>query len=241
METDRLMRDADPVADWRVDAESPQAAAMLAGILAQPRSDAAQPSGVTAVRRQPTAAVRRVRHRRLVLGGVAAAAVAVALAASTIWLDGPGGATPAYAVTTNSDGSVELIVEWDRLNDPAGLAADLRRAGVPTELRTRRPGRPVPFCDPAGTERTGEGLNNMSPSGEPISTDGYVMRPALFPDNSVLVISHYFDPATHTTYTVFYLAPTDGRSCALSGLLGSARYTGPSPHPTKVLWPQPGE
>ncbi|WFE26333.1 hypothetical protein O7623_23795 [Solwaraspora sp. WMMD791] len=240
METDRLIREADPVADWRVDAESSQATAMLAGILAQPRSDTAQPSGTTGVRR-PRAAVRRVRHRRLMLGGVAAAAVAVALAASTIWLDGPGGATPAYAVTANPDGSVELIVEWDRLDDPGGIAADLRQAGVPTEVHYDMPARPVPFCDPSETDKTGEGLNNMSPSGEPISTDGYVMRPALFPENSVLTISHYSDPATQTTYTMFYLAPTGGTYCALSGVLGSARYTGPGPHPTRIVWPQPGE
>ncbi|MFV2020545.1 hypothetical protein [Micromonospora sp. LOL_023] len=240
METDRLIRDADPVADWRVDAESPQATAMLAGILAQPRSDTVERPGLAAVRRQP-GAVRRMRHRRLAVGGVAAAAVAVALAASTIWIDGPGGATPAYAVTTNPDGSVELIVEWDRLNDPAGLAADLRQAGVPTELRYAEQARPVPFCDPAETERTGEGVNQMSPNGQPVSTDGYVIRPALFPDDSILAISHYSDTATQMTYTMFYLAPTDGTSCALSGVLGSARYTGPSPHPTRVVWPQPAE
>ncbi|WJK41094.1 hypothetical protein O7608_01130 [Solwaraspora sp. WMMA2056] len=237
METDRLMRDADPVAGWRVDAESSQATAMLAGILAQPRSDTAQPSGLAAVRR-PRTAVRRVRHRRLAFGGVAAAAVAVALAASTIWLDGPGGATPAYAVTANPDGSVELIVEWDRLDDPAGLAADLRQAGVPTELRT---GLPERFCPGAGRDYTSEALNKLGPEGEPVSTDGYVMQPELFPDGSVLVISTHADPQTQFFYTMMYLAPAGSTSCTLSGTLGSARYTGPSPHPTTMWWPQPAE
>lgn len=237
METDRLIRDADPVAGWRVDAESPQATAMLAGILAQPRSDAAQPSGMSAVR-HPRAAVRGVRHRRLMLGGVAAAAVAVALAASTIWLDGPGGAAPAYAVTTNPDGSVELIVEWDRLDDPAALAADLRQAGVPTELRS---GLPQRFCPGAAGSYTSEALNQLGPLGEPVSTDGYAMQPELFPDGSVLVISAHADTQTQFSYTMMYLAPAGSTSCTLSGMLGRTRYTGPGPHPTRIVWPQPAE
>ncbi|MFY1696387.1 hypothetical protein [Solwaraspora sp. WMMA2101] len=238
METDRLMRDADPVADWRVDAESSQATAMLAGILAQPRSDAAQPSGLAAVRR-PRTAGRRVRHRRLAFGGVAAAAVAVALAASTIWLDGPGGATPAYAVTANPDGSVGLMVDWDRLNDPAGLAADLRQAGVPTELRTGLPERFCPGVDARGY--TSEALNKLGPEGEPVSTDGYAMQPELFPEGSVLVISTHADTETQFFYTTMYLAPADATSCTLSGTLGRMRYTGPGSHPTRIVWPQPGE
>ncbi|MFV2088490.1 hypothetical protein [Micromonospora sp. LOL_021] len=231
METDRLMRDADPVADWRVDAESPQAAAMLAGILAQPRSDVAQPSGVTGVRQQPTT-TRQLRHRRLAFGGVAAAAVAVALAASTVWLAGPGGATPAYAVTTNSDGSVELIVEWDRLNDPAGLAADLRQAGVPTELRYARDAQPVAVClDSAGQQRADAALTSRSRGERTARADGYRIRPDLFPDESVMVVSTFSDSATQVTSTMLYLAPADDTSCTYLGSRVSARYTIPGMRP----------
>ncbi|MFV2126752.1 hypothetical protein O7621_02330 [Solwaraspora sp. WMMD937] len=231
METDRLMRDADPVADWRVDAESPQAAAMLAGILAQPRSDVAQPSGMPAVRRQP-AAVRRVRHRRLAFGGAAAAAVAVALAASTVWLDGPGGATPAYAVTANPDGSVGLMVDWDRLNDPAGLAADLRQAGVPTELRYARDAQPVAVClDSAGQQRADAALTSRSRSERTALADGYRIRPELFPDGSVMVVSTFSDSATQVTYTMLYLAPADDTSCTYLGSRVSTRYTKPGMRP----------
>ncbi|MFV2106336.1 hypothetical protein [Micromonospora sp. LOL_015] len=221
------MRDADPAADWRVDAESPQAAAMLVGILAQPRSDAAQPAGVTGVRQQPTT-TRQLRHRRLAFGGVAAAAVAVALAASTVWLAGPGGATPAYAVTTNSDGSVELIVEWDRLNDPAGLAADLRQAGVPTELRYARDAQPVAVClDSAGQQRADAALTSRSRSERTASADGYRIRPDLFPDGSVMVISTFADGATQVTYTTLYIAPADDTSCTYLGSRVSTLYTEP--------------
>lgn len=231
METDRLIRDADPVAGWRVDAESPQATAMLAGILAQPRSDAAQPSGMSAVR-HPRAAVRGVRHRRLMLGGVAAAAVAVALAASTIWLDGPGGAAPAYAVTTNPDGSVELIVEWRRLDDPAGLAADLRQAGVPTELRYARDAQPVSVClDPQGEQRTAAALTSRSRSEGTANADGYRIRPDLFPDGSIMVISTFADSATRVTYTMLYLAPVDDISCTYLASLVTTLYLEPGMRP----------
>lgn len=231
METDRLIRDADPVADWRVDAESPQATAMLAGILAQPRSDAAQRSGLAAVRR-PRAALRRVRQRRLALGGVAAAAVAIALAASTFWIDGPGGATPAYAVTTNPDGSVELTVEWERLDDPAGLAADLRQAGVPTELRYATDAQPVPVClDSAGRQRTDAALTSRSRSEGTAIVDGYRIRPDLFPDGSVMIISTFADSARQVTYAMLYLAPVDDTSCTYLGSLVTTLYLEPGMRP----------
>ncbi|MFY1634593.1 hypothetical protein ACN27F_15170 [Solwaraspora sp. WMMB335] len=67
------------------------------------------------------------------------------------------------------------------------------------------------------------------------------MQPELFPEGSVLVISTYADTQTQFFYTMMYLAPADSTSCALSGTLGRTRYTRPSPHPTRVGWPQPAE
>ncbi|MDG4768370.1 hypothetical protein O7632_30395 [Solwaraspora sp. WMMD406] len=121
-------------------------------------------------------------------------------------------------MTTNPDGSVELIVEWDRLDDPAGLAADLRQAGVPTEVRTGLPERFCPGVDARGY--TSEALNRLGPEGKPVSTDGYTMQPELFPDGSILVISTYADTQTQVFYTMMYLAPAASTSCTLTGTLG---------------------
>ncbi len=82
-----------------------------------------------------------------------------------------------------------------------------------------------------------EALNKMNPNREPASRGGYVMAPRLFPEDSTLVISTFFDKSNHTVWTIFYLAPTGSTSCALSGQLGKGEYTGPEPRPTRVTFP----
>ncbi|MEU7589507.1 hypothetical protein AB0A95_24815 [Micromonospora sp. NPDC049230] len=231
---DRLMREADPVADWRVDPESSQAQVMLAGILATSQNGDAERSWLAPERRRGV--TRQMRRRRIALGG--AATVAVALGTLfTLGSGGPNGAAAAYAITPKPDGAVELTVRWEQLDDVGGLAATLRDAGVPTELRS---GVPASFCaPPTDRDRNGQALNQLGPNSEQISFDGYLMRPRLFPEGSTLVISTFSEPATQMTYTMLYLAPVGSPSCALNGPLGNARYTGPGPHPTRIVWPGP--
>lgn len=232
---DRLLRAADPAADWRVDPQSTQAELMLAGILAAPRDDPADRSGLAPQGQRGT--TRRVW--RIAFGG--AAAMAATLAMSMVWSGGPNGAAAAYALSARPDGSVELTVRWEQLRGDVGrLATELRAAGVPTEVTS---GTPTSFCAaPADRDRNGEALSKRAPNSQPASLDGYVMRPSLFPEGSVLVISTFSDRATQVTYTMLYLAPPGRTSCALNSPLGSARYTGPGPAPTAITWPaEPAE
>ncbi|WBC13794.1 hypothetical protein O7600_22105 [Micromonospora sp. WMMA1998] len=237
MMSDRSLRAADPAADWRVDPQSTRAQQMLTGILATPHDVNADLSRRLPERQRGT--TRRVWRRRIAFGGGAALAVTVAM--STLWNGEPNGATAAYAVTAKPDGSVELTVRWEQLRNVGGLATKLRQAGVPTVVTSSRPDRVC--AAPADRDRASEALNKQNPNGQPASLDGYVMRPKLFPEGSTLVISTFSDTATQLTYTMFYLAPTGSTSCTLSGTLGSVRYTGPGPHPTRlrITWPEPAE
>jgi hypothetical protein len=75
---------------------------------------------------RPRAWVTSWPRRRLVLIGGVAAVLAVVAAAGVPFLSG--GAEPAYAVTSNGDGTV--TVEINSLSDAAGLQAKLREAGI---------------------------------------------------------------------------------------------------------------
>jgi hypothetical protein len=239
MESGKLLSEADPVADWRVDPESAEAKAMLAGILATARDGHVEQSGL--VLRRPRGTALRVRRRRIAFGG--AAAVVLTVVMSTLWSGGPVGTDAAYAVTAKPDGSVELTLRWDQLENVSQLAARLRQAGVPTEVRSSMPAR---FCNAsADRDRTADALNDAlnkrASDGEPVSSDGYLMRPKLFPEGSILVIAAFFDPATQVRYKWLYLAPVGSTDCALNYPLGSALYTGSDPHPPNITWPNPAE
>jgi hypothetical protein len=76
---------------------------------------------------EPAARPRRgLPRRRLALAGGLAAVLATAAIAGVFFFSA--GTQAAYAVTTNSDGSV--TVEIDSLTDAAGLQAKLQAAGV---------------------------------------------------------------------------------------------------------------
>jgi hypothetical protein len=238
---DRALRAADPVAGWRVDPESVQAQAVLTAILDSPRE-----SSTLDTRRPPmiqrvagTGGTRRVLLRRAALGAATlGVAVTVGVVGSTLWDSGPGARAAAYAVTPRADGSVQLTVRWAQLDDPDGLAAALRKAGVPTVVATRAP---THYCSTtAERERADAALNKPSPSGGPLfSKEGYLMRPKLFPADSTVVITSYDDSAKQLHYTAMYLAPRDTTSCAISSELGAAWYIGPAPFPTGLMIPAP--
>jgi hypothetical protein len=85
----------------------------------------------------------------------------------------------AYAVTTRTDGSVEVTVRWADLRDLNRLKTALQQAGVPTAITSRGASS---WCDgsAAGREEADQSLDKVSASDEH-SLDGYVLRPKLFP------------------------------------------------------------
>jgi hypothetical protein len=217
---DERLRRADPAADWRVDPGSAPARAMLTAILATPRDEPPRP---------------RLRPRRLAVAG---AVGATAVAAAVMWTGG--GPNEAYAVDAQPDGSVKLTVRWNELDDVDRLAATLRRAGIPTEVTSEAPDR---YCaSPPERDRASYALNEFHPGAEqPASTEGYVMRPKEFPAGSVLVLATFDDTAHKLSVMMFYLAPADDVSCALSGQLGRMEYYGPGPGPTAFFFTGPSE
>src|SRR5437867_1311857 len=97
---------------------------------------------------QPSSRPERARSRRpLVLAGSMAAVLAAATGAGVPFL--VGGAAPAYAVTTNDDGTVS--VEINSLSDAAGLESKLREAGIPAVVQYLPPGKACkqPWFTPA--------------------------------------------------------------------------------------------
>jgi hypothetical protein len=212
------LRAADPAAELPLDPGSLEAKAMLASIVATPR------------------VIQRWRPRhRLVLGSAAVAAVAVAVGVVTVG----GGGSPAYAVTTQADGSVSVMVRWEQFNDPAGLAAALRAAGVPAVTTTARPDH---ACGtPADLDRRLQALSQMESDHLPVSENGYLMRPKLFPAGSTVVIASFDNVAKKVHYTSMYLAPKSDTRCAMTDELGQVNYVGPTPYPTfmKMEAPQP--
>jgi hypothetical protein len=77
------------------------------------------------------------RPRRLVLAGGLASVAAVAAVAGVFLLTG--GASPAYAVSKNDDGTV--TVEISSLSDAAGLEQKLRDAGIRAVVQYVPPGK----------------------------------------------------------------------------------------------------
>jgi len=86
-------------------------------------------------------------RRRLVVAGSIAAVLAVATGAGVPLF--AGGASPAYAVSTNDDGTVTVVIK--SLSDAAGLQANLRDAGIHAVVQYLPPGKACkqPWFTPA--------------------------------------------------------------------------------------------
>lgn len=235
---ERALRAADPAIGLRAEANSAQAQALLADILASPREDIASHGRAPATFRPGGVDGWWTPRRRLALGaGALGIAAVVGALAPQLWGGAAGGPAAAYAVTPKADGSVEVTVRWADVRDLDRLKDALQKAGIPTAVA---PHGASGYCDStAGRDPADEALNKVAATGD-TSLDGYVLRPALFPAGSTLVVSAFDDPEQKLHNVVLYLAPKGDTSCALSDYLGSVHYYGPTPYPTFFRFPNPG-
>lgn len=149
------------------------------------RSIVAAPSASADRRRagRPFAAAG-MRRRLALVGGTSAVLAVVAAAGVPFLVDG---GTPAYAVSTNDDGTV--TVEINALSDAAGLERKLREAGVPARVEYLPSGKACaePWFTPAAP-RSGEG---PSMSGVEVADGGrtrFTIDPGtLGPDETVVI------------------------------------------------------
>ena len=128
------------------------------------------------------------RSRVALAGGVAATLAAVTAGVLVL----SAGAQPAYAVTTNPDGSV--TVEIDSLADAAGLQAKLQAAGVNAVVQYLPAGKTCkrPWFTPAGrtggtygseVARSGDGKTSFTISGDRPSGTTLVISTQTGPGN----------------------------------------------------------
>lgn len=144
----------------------------------------AQP--VTAVRLPPTGRSRLRSVPRLAVVGVAAAAALVIGTTTAPWSDD--GATPpasAYAVTATADGSVQVLIRWRQLSDPASLQSALRAARVPAVVLIEAPAGQCPEPDQDGIPIPPTALVD-GPAGA--EERQFAIRPESLPAGSTLVL-----------------------------------------------------
>jgi hypothetical protein len=123
-------------------------------------------------------------RRRLALVGATAAVLAVAAAAGVPFLTG--GSDPAYAVSTNGDGTV--TVEINALSDAAGLERKLREAGIPAVVRYLPPGK---ACKAGWFEAAPVSGGGVTMSGAMVTGQGHVrftIDPGTMAPDETLVI-----------------------------------------------------
>jgi hypothetical protein len=124
-------------------------------VVAQPAPSSERPL------RRPRPWVGRGSRPRLALVGGMVVLLAVAVAAGVPFLTG--GATPAYAVSTNEDGTV--TVEIGSLSDAAGLERKLREAGIRAVVQYLPPGKACkqPWFTPASPQSDGSSPGSETP------------------------------------------------------------------------------
>jgi hypothetical protein len=165
----------------------------------------------TVLQRTPPAAgrMRWIPRRRLPIAALGTA-VAGALAALVIGLGGSGGGTPAYAVTSNGDGTITVTIR--EIVGIEGANAKLAALGVPVRVV------PVePNCQAAGGDSAPDRVSPerehtlLSPVGPP-SNASVKIAPGAIPSGDTLVIgAHQLDAGAIALGGSLYKGP--GRSC----------------------------
>ncbi|MCW6010049.1 hypothetical protein K1W54_36720 [Micromonospora sp. CPCC 205371] len=160
----------------------------------------------------PVAAKRRLTPPRLAFGG---ALVAAAVSTATV-LATSGGAGPAYAISTDKDGTVAVAV--NRVDDPGEANRELAAAGE-GKVKILRPSAPedCPVADrgtvmalPPGTNRAAVKISMSDKGSEArVQTRG-------FPDDMVVVLVALLPPGSDRGAfdLAFYKAP--GPKCVVA-------------------------
>jgi hypothetical protein len=204
---DAMLRAADPAAEATVDVRTPEAQALLARILAAPRTVEER---------------RGHRVRRMTLAAAAVtAALTVGLAVPMPWQH-EGGTAAAFAVTTRPDGSYRVVIKWADLKDPGALQAALDRVRAPVRVLTGvllpRPDRPVsqpPCAEPtSGQPYSAQAVEWDFPD-QAREVNGFVVHPSAFPTGGVLVVEVFFAPGRTTpSSTLSYMTIGGAPTCA---------------------------
>ncbi len=152
---------------------------------------------------RPARASRSVsRARRVVIASLAVAAVGgAAFAADVVTWPWSHGATEsvAYGITRHADGSVDVLIHWDEVKDPAALQTQLRAAGIPVVVLVESP---TGTCHEPRQEGTAASFGAIGPiprGTTPQRDPGFVIRPSLLPPGSTIVIGLPFpgEPLSH--------------------------------------------
>jgi len=179
-----------PAADLYSRAEQRE---LLATITSTPRTRDRRP-----IRMRPRIALAAVT--------VAAAAVAGTLIVQPWHKSGPALGNAAYSVTLRSDGSVNIVIRWSQLRDPAKLQADLDAAGAPVRILTGTAilgqiddSPPIPRCaEPySGVGYSAKAVQWDFPD-QASEVNGIVVSPQYFPEHGTFVIEAYINPGEQT-------------------------------------------
>jgi hypothetical protein len=145
--------------------------------------------------------------RRVAVGGLLAAAAAVAVLVLPMPWDHHGSrlGTAAYAVDRRSDGSVQILLRWDELNDPSGLQHALDAAGARTVvlfgdvIPGTDPGNPPPACAKPWYGRSYSARAVQWDFPDPAAeVNGVIIRPQYFPKDGTFVVEAYRHPGAST-------------------------------------------
>jgi hypothetical protein len=154
-------------------------------------------SNIDSIRRSddaanPVRAPRTVpRARRIVIVALAVATVGgAAFAADVVTWPWSRGATEsmAYGITRHADGSVDVLIKWGEVKDPAALQAQLRAAGIPVVVLVESPTGTCHEPPQEGTMAGYAAINTIPRSTAEQRDEGFVIRPSLLPPGSTIVI-----------------------------------------------------